>query len=165
MFSFKIQNLNLFFYYTQLIVCVECRVLITGDCSISRVHAKVFTQADGTVYVTDLSKYGTSVNNNKLNKDQRYQLKEGDLIKFGNQPNKSEFRLMSANNVCTLLAYDFVYRLVRLVEELIFCCSNMNANQKMEVKRSAIKLGIYSCLQEYTIIYTLDVCNHRCCHC
>ena len=74
----------------------ECRVLINGDPSISRVHAKLFTQQDGTVFVTDLSKYGTSINNNKLYKDQRYQLKEGDLIKFGNQPNKSEFRLIFA---------------------------------------------------------------------
>ena len=128
-------------FITHLIICVDCRVLINGDPSISRVHAKLCTQPDGTVFLTDLSKYGTSVNNNKLNKDQRYQLKEGDLIKFGNQSNKSEFRLMSANNVHTLLAYDFVYRLIK---ELIFCCSNMNTNQKMEIKRSAIELGIYS---------------------
>ena len=72
--------------------CIECCVQIDGDPSISRVHAKLLVQLDGTVFLTDLSKYGTSVNNKKLSKDQRYQLKEGDLIKFGNQPNKSEFR-------------------------------------------------------------------------
>lgn len=73
-------------------IFIECRVLIEGDPSISRAHAKLCVQLDGTVFITDLSKYGTSVNNRKLNKEQRYQLKEGDLIKFGNQPNKSEFR-------------------------------------------------------------------------
>ena len=75
-------------------IFIECRVLIEGDPSISRAHAKLCVQLDGTVFITDLSKYGTSVNNRKLNKEQRYQLKEGDLIKFGNQPNKSEFRLI-----------------------------------------------------------------------
>ena len=74
--------------------------MINGDPSISRVHAKLFTELNGTVFLTDLSKYGTSVNNKKLNKEQRYQLKEGDLIKFGNQPNKSEFRLTFAYNAC-----------------------------------------------------------------
>jgi len=72
--------------------CTDCRVLIDGDPSISRIHAKLFIGLDGVVFITDLSKYGTSVNNKKLNKDQRCQLKEGDVIKFGNQPNKSEFR-------------------------------------------------------------------------
>ena len=74
--------------------------MINGDPSISRVHAKLFTELNGTVFLTDLSKYGTSVNNKKLNKEQRYQLKEGDLIKFGNQPKKSEFRLTFAYNGC-----------------------------------------------------------------
>ena len=116
--------------------------MINGDPSISRVHAKLFTQLDGTVFLTDLSKYGTSINNNKLNKDQRYQLKEGDLIKFGNQSNKSEFRLIFADNVCILLDYVvYVYRLVKV--QLVFCCSNMNTNQKTEIKKSAIKLGMY----------------------
>jgi len=85
-----------------------------------------------------MSKYGTTVNNKKLNKEQRYQLKEGDLIKFGNQPNKSEFRLTFADNACENINY-LLFRLAKV--KWIFCCSNMNANQKGEIKKSANKLG------------------------
>lgn len=122
--------------------------MIDGDPSISRVHAKLFIQPDGTVFLTDLSKYGTSVNNKKLNKDQRYQLKEGDLIKFGNQPNKSEFRSIIFIVYCMIctscVQIVTLYRLHKT--QWIFCCSNMNANQKIEVKKMAIKLGSYPML-------------------
>lgn len=74
------------------VLYIECCVLIDGDPSISRLHAKFSILSDGTTFLTDFSKYGTSVNNKKLNKNQKQQLKEGDSIKFGNQPNKSEFR-------------------------------------------------------------------------
>jgi len=76
------------------LLCVDCCILINGDPSISRVHAKLLVQANGAVFITDVSKYGTLVNSKKLTKDQQHHVKEGDVIKFGNQPNKSEFRLV-----------------------------------------------------------------------
>ncbi|XP_065909548.1 nibrin-like isoform X2 [Dysidea avara] len=99
----------------------DCSVVINGDPSISRVHAKLLVQTDGTVFITDLSKYGSSVNSKQLPKDQRHRLKEGDVIKFGNQPNKSEFRLHR--------------------KQLVVCFSNMSASQKTAAKTSASKLG------------------------
>ena len=50
---------------------------------ISREHAKI-TFEDGRFYLTDLgSRYGTHLNNRKLGKDERVQLKSMDIVIFG----------------------------------------------------------------------------------
>ncbi|XP_063396332.1 nibrin-like [Mytilus trossulus] len=77
--------------HTYLIGRKNCDILIAGDAAVSRNHAQielVHKETDitnpeklPTVSLTDLSKFGTSVNGDKI---KNIELKDGDLVTFGN---------------------------------------------------------------------------------
>ncbi|CAG2220422.1 NBN [Mytilus edulis] len=77
--------------HTYLIGRKNCDILIAGDAAVSRNHAQielVHKETDianpeklPTVSLTDLSKFGTSVNGDKI---KNTELKDGDLVTFGN---------------------------------------------------------------------------------
>lgn len=77
--------------HTYLIGRKNCDILIAGDAAVSRNHAEiklVHKETDitnpeklPTVSLTDLSKFGTSVNGDKI---KNTELKDGDLVTFGN---------------------------------------------------------------------------------
>ncbi|XP_053699508.1 nibrin isoform X3 [Synchiropus splendidus] len=60
----------------------NCEILLLNDLSISRVHAR-FVATEQILNVMDLSKYGTSVNNQLLSPNTLKRLESGDSITFG----------------------------------------------------------------------------------
>ncbi|XP_073341617.1 nibrin isoform X2 [Pagrus major] len=60
----------------------NCDILLPNDQSISRAHAH-FTATDQTLTLKDTSKYGTSVNSQRLTENTPVNLKSGDKVTFG----------------------------------------------------------------------------------
>ncbi|KAK3083896.1 hypothetical protein FSP39_004849 [Pinctada imbricata] len=75
----------------------DCDIVVEGDAAISRKHAEIvldhpeanLNRPDKlpTVNLTDLSKFGTSVNNEKLEKNKGVELKDGDVLLLGTKSN------------------------------------------------------------------------------
>ncbi|KAM9852392.1 nibrin [Aulostomus maculatus] len=60
----------------------NCNIVLPNDQSISRAHAQ-FTVTDQTLTLKDTSKYGTSVNSQRLRENTTVNLKSGDRVIFG----------------------------------------------------------------------------------
>ncbi|KAG7242246.1 hypothetical protein INR49_024292 [Caranx melampygus] len=60
----------------------NCDILLTNDQSISRAHAQL-TATDQTLTLKDTSKYGTSVNGQRVPENTTVNLKSGDNVTFG----------------------------------------------------------------------------------
>ncbi|CAI8012351.1 Nibrin [Geodia barretti] len=117
----------------------DCDILLSGDGSVSRRHATLCVSEGnpGVVTVTDCkSKFGTAVNGKRMGASQKLELKQNDIVTFGQgvPSTHSRFRL--------------VY------EPLVFCCSAMSKPESVRLKQEAGSLGAE----------VVSSWSHRCSH-
>eukprot|EP00798_Chlamydomonas_sp_ICE-L_P002369 gene2369-8678_t len=105
----------------------DADVFIRSDASISKVHAELSTSRgpNGTsLSITDKSRYGTFVNNEKLDGEQKtVELKEGDIVRFAV---KTAFRVQRHNLVL------YVSRSIPELQQVLSVADSLGACVKHE---------------------------------
>ncbi|XP_062584813.1 uncharacterized protein LOC134246462 [Saccostrea cucullata] len=100
--SEKDKTIPLFTNAVYVVGRKDCEILLPVDPAVSRKHAQIKVSHAETsiskpdhlpiILLTDLSKFGTWLNNDKLNKNEEKTLSDGDQITFGSP--KSSFRVV-----------------------------------------------------------------------